>query len=255
MFDVKLHTRKAVQSFLVATALLLQITPAEASSLHLNSGNQQLTLIELYTSQGCSSCPPAERWLGKFQDDPRLWEQVIPIAFHVDYWDYIGWKDQLAKPEFSTRQQRYRQERGINSVYTPGFVVNGKEWRSWFGLRALPENSRQVGELQLDLEGEKLAAYFKTKTTIEERLTLNVALLGVGLKATVTRGENAGKKLSQDFVVLEHLTTASSNGSWNMQIPQINLADGERLALVAWVSHADRLEPLQAIGGWMPQTM
>ncbi|MCW8983349.1 MAG: DUF1223 domain-containing protein, partial [Gammaproteobacteria bacterium] len=198
----------------LAMVLALYLPALSAKSLHLESGVEQNTLIELYTSQGCSSCPPAERWLGKLQDDPQLWNRLIPIAFHVDYWDYIGWKDQFARPAFSQRQQRYHHERGIKSVYTPGFVVNGKEWRSWFGLRKLPVDENRVGRLTVDLDGNHLRASFKQPINDQQWMTLNVALIGVGITAEVTRGENSGRSLPQDFVVLEHITSRSENGSW-----------------------------------------
>ena len=66
---------------------------AKEKSIHLSSQNKQFILIELFTSQGCSSCPPAEKWLNQFIKDKELWEKYIPVAFHVDYWDYLGWKD------------------------------------------------------------------------------------------------------------------------------------------------------------------
>ena len=84
--------RPAVRNILPALILLVTTT-ATAGSLTLNSGTKQVTLLELYTSQGCSSCPPAERWLNEYIDDDDLWARVWPVAFHVDYWDYIGGKD------------------------------------------------------------------------------------------------------------------------------------------------------------------
>jgi hypothetical protein len=242
---------KGLESLLLGGWLLLQLAPSTAATLHLNSGAQQLTLIELYTSQGCSSCPPAERWLGDLQSDLRLWNSLIPVAFHVDYWDYIGWKDSLARAEFSARQQRYHQQQGIKSVYTPGFVVNGKEWRSWFGLRKLPISSQSVGLLLVDLDGERLKAEFQPVKPVSGPLTLNVALVGVGLAITVTAGENSGKRLPQDFSVLEYVSAVAKDGRWDIQLPQVSEVAGVRQALVVWVSTTTRLEPLQAVGGWL----
>ena len=102
------------------------------------SGDTQSSLIELFTSEGCSSCPPAEKWLSALKSSPDLWKKTVPVAFHVDYWDHLGWRDRFAKPEFTSRQQRYAAAWGGDSVYTPGFVVNGKEWRGWFGGNAMP---------------------------------------------------------------------------------------------------------------------
>ncbi|MCK5360690.1 MAG: DUF1223 domain-containing protein, partial [Gammaproteobacteria bacterium] len=68
------------------------ITTAYAEEKHFSSGEGKVNLVELYTSEGCSSCPPAEKWMNNLKDDPRLWQHFVPLAFHVDYWDYIGWK-------------------------------------------------------------------------------------------------------------------------------------------------------------------
>src|SRR5437867_5566462 len=85
------------------------------------SGDTQSSLIELFTSEGCSSCPPAERWLSALKSRSDLWKKAVPVAFHVDYWDHLGWRDRFAKPEFTSRQQRYAAAWGGDSVYTPGF--------------------------------------------------------------------------------------------------------------------------------------
>lgn len=236
---------------LLFTALLYGTT-AWGEALQFNSGEHQTTLIELFTSQGCSSCPPAERWLGGLQQDPRLWKKLIPLAFHVDYWDSLGWKDQFANPAYSERQRRYKREGVLGVVYTPGFVVNGHEWRRWFGLSNIPESDQRVGELKLELDGNALRARYTPVIAEEKSLILNVAVLGVGLTVDVTRGENAGKQLSQDFSVLEHRQWRSTNGEWAVTLPEVDLAAGARPAIAAWVNRSDSQTPIQAVGGWLP---
>ena len=86
-------------------------TSAWAQTTHISSTAEQTMLLELYTSEGCSSCPPADHWLSKFKQDSRLWRQIVPVAFHVDYWDYLGWGDRFAKAEFTQRQQHYQTTR------------------------------------------------------------------------------------------------------------------------------------------------
>src|ERR1700758_1185011 len=85
------------------------------------SGVVQTTLIELFTSEGCSSCPRAEKWLSGLKSNPDLWKRTIPVAFHVDYWDHLGWRDRFSKLEFTERQQYYAAAWRNDSVYTPGF--------------------------------------------------------------------------------------------------------------------------------------
>src|SRR6266511_2020648 len=168
------------------------------------SGDTQNSLIELFTSEGCSSCPPAEKWLSALKSSSDLWKKAVPVAFHVDYWDHLGWRDRFAKPEFTSRQQRYAAAWGGDSAYTPGFVVNGKEWRGWFGGNGIPTTSIKVGVLRVSLgDGGKLTATFVSETTQPRTLTLNIALLGNDLESDVKRGENSGRKLRHDFVVLE----------------------------------------------------
>ena len=134
--------------------LLVEIVALPASPMPattFESGATQSTLAELFTSEGCSSCPPAEKWLSALKSNQDLWKTIIPVAFHVDYWDRLGWRDRFAKPEFTSRQQRYAAAWGGDSVYTPGFVVNGKEWRSWFGGNAVPTTSSKIGILRVSL--------------------------------------------------------------------------------------------------------
>ena len=101
------------------------------SSVTFTSPVKQSTLLELYTSEGCSSCPPADQWLSTLKNDKKLWKEIVPIAFHVDYWDYLGWKDEFSKAEYTQRQRNYARWHNLGTIYTPGFVQNGKEWRGW----------------------------------------------------------------------------------------------------------------------------
>src|SRR5437763_15009832 len=91
---------------------IVVLTLASTLSVHaadrvLESGPQRAHLIELFTSQGCSSCPPAEAWLSKLKSEPRLWKEFVPIAFHVDYWDRLGWRDPFASKDWTARQYQY----------------------------------------------------------------------------------------------------------------------------------------------------
>src|SRR5947208_7644646 len=139
------------------------------------SGDTQSSLIELFTSEGCSSCPPAEKWLSALKSSSDLWKKAVPVAFHVDYWDHLGWRDRFAKPEFTSRQQHYASEWGGDSVYTPGFVVNGREWRDWFSGCAVPASSKEVGSLRVTLsDDDRVGATFIAESTQPSPLALNV---------------------------------------------------------------------------------
>jgi len=116
--------------FAVLSVLTLQYAAgAWAGSIDLSSGTRQVTLLELFTSQGCSSCPSAERWLNEYVDDDDLWTHIVPVVFHVDYWDYIGWKDVYASQEYGERQRDYARAGKAHGIYT-GFVFQwpGMAW-------------------------------------------------------------------------------------------------------------------------------
>ena len=112
-----------------AVLALAAVTPATAVTY--DRGVEPVALIELFTSEGCSGCPAADEWLGALAGEPGLWREVVPVAFHVDYWDHLGWVDPFATQWNSERQRRYSRAWGKDVIYTPGFVLNGSEWRTW----------------------------------------------------------------------------------------------------------------------------
>jgi hypothetical protein len=213
------------------------------------SGPARTTVVELFTSEGCSSCPPADRWLSGLKDDPGLWSKLVPMAFHVDYWDYIGWQDRFASAEFSARQRAHQRSGNLRTVYTPGFVVNGKEWRGWFRGRKMPVSGSQAGVLKFVLDGARVTAEFDRSVAGEHELW--VALLGFDLGNDVKSGENAGKRLEHDFVVLATHRVTSKDGRWRFDFPALQRERSGRLAISAWVSRKGDPTPIQATGGWL----
>ena len=113
-------------SALALSTILLSSPAGAASGTQFSSGPEQTVMIELFTSQGCNSCPPAEAYLNRFTANPGLWKKFIPLAYHVDYWDYLGWKDRFAHPAHAQRQRQYAQQRSLKTVYTPALAVNGQ---------------------------------------------------------------------------------------------------------------------------------
>lgn len=209
------------------------------------SGDQKVQLVELYSSQGCSSCPPAQRWLNAFTESPELWKRVVPVVFHVDYWDYLGWKDPYSSANFSARQRQFKQQGLARSVYTPGFFVDGKEWTGFFKRSELPQRSIGAPELIVDLDDSALTASYAGADS--KMLSLHVALLGMNLKTYVPAGENKHRTLKENFIVLTHHSFDSINGTWQAEI---NLpTDAPNLALAAWVTRKGSLTPLQSVGG------
>lgn len=121
--------------------LLAMTSLAAAGEITIESPATRVHLVELFTSEGCSSCPPADDWLRGLKTERGLWREFVPVAFHVDYWDNLGWPDRLASPRFTERQRAYAAAWRANTVYTPGFVLDGREWRG----RTVPAATAEIG--------------------------------------------------------------------------------------------------------------
>ncbi|WP_201339659.1 DUF1223 domain-containing protein [Isorropodon fossajaponicum symbiont] len=132
-----------------------------AKSLHFESTDYQNTMVELYTYEGCSSCPTADKWLSEFMQHPKLFSEIIPMAFHVDYWDYIGWQDKFAHADYTKRQKQHHQQNNISQVYTPQIIQNGKEDRAWRYPHPQTLSQQKVGKLSVDVLDDM--AYIKFK--------------------------------------------------------------------------------------------
>ena len=170
------------------------------------SPEYQVNLVEVYSSQGCSSCPPAERWISTFTDDEKLWTDLIPINFHVTYWNYLGWKDPFASAVFSKRQRTYKALGKSRIVATPGFMVNGNGWQGWFYKQAIPvAKARYLGNLKATINNSKINLEYDTVNTEDntnQNLIAHVALLGFGIETQIHSGENAGHKLKPTLLLL-----------------------------------------------------
>ncbi|CAM4177266.1 DUF1223 domain-containing protein [Shewanella aquimarina] len=226
------------------------------TQFHKRSGELQPLVIELFTSQGCSSCPPMDRWLSGFKRETGLWRDYFPLAFHVTYWNYLGWRDPFSRRAFSRRQYDYLNHKGISQVYTPQLVINGREWRPG-GQGLLPDEAVMrplVGKLSVTIAGQAVTATFDSQLPSNEGLSLHLALLGSGMATQVGRGENRGKYLREDFVVLSHQHFRGIDATPVSFLGTLGALPGEareakRLAWVAWVEQ-DYL-PLQAVGDWL----
>lgn len=237
---------------LVFAFLLLSAATMPAAEVTIQSGPARTHLLELFTSEGCSSCPPAERWFSTLRASPRLWKELVPVAFHVDYWDGLGWTDRLATAANTARQRSYSSAWGSGTVYTPGFVLDGREWQGR-DLASIPSATKGAGVLSATLRenGEVIVA-FQSSTKGAKRWQANAALLGLGLSSDVTAGENSGRKLQHDFVAVAHLsaamTTSGDEARATLKLPLEKATRGQA-ALAVWVTEAGKTEPVQAAGG------
>jgi hypothetical protein len=236
-----------------AVYLLLACVASSAWSAELvfESKPTRTHLIELFTSEGCSSCLPAEAWLSGLKNEPRLWQDFVPVAFHVDYWDHLGWRDSFASKTWTERQADYSALWKSESVYTPAFVLDGVAWHSTTLPGVSPET---VGVLKVSINGERVTPSFKPTDASKRRYEVHVARLGCGLGADVTAGENKGRKLAHDFIVLGLTHNAIKAEPKQIALPIDSTKatpPGSQFAVAAWVTESGKLPAIQATGGWL----
>lgn len=242
----------------VGVLLLTVAQFVRADSIDFQSEASQTALLELYTSEGCSSCPPAEAWLSRLKQSPKLWKEFVPVAFHVDYWDYLGWKDVFAAKAYTERQHEYANDWHSRSIYTPGFVLNGKEWGGWStgsGFSSPPHNEVGVLTAHSDDRQRWVLRFRPGQNNASSKYNFCAALLGFDLTSDVKAGENRGRKLEHDFVVLAFASCASKReGDYlkgDVSLSTKPAFKGKRLAVAAWVAPSKDGAPIQAVGGWL----
>lgn len=180
---------------------------ASGQSCTGQSGLAITPVIELYTSEGCSSCPPADRWLSGLKSQPSIAARPVVQAFHVGYWDYIGWVDRFASPAHTERQRQVAKWNRQRSIYTPQAVLNGQDWRGWgSGVDRVPTDKelahvsitlRQSGPDQFEAQirsDQGAPALWSAYWTVTEH----------GHSSKVKAGENSGELLQHDFVVRQY---------------------------------------------------
>ena len=198
----------AIPSFLSA-----QSTTPKPDFIHLSTlaGHPAPVVLELFTSQGCSSCPPAEGLLNTWGADQFQKGQVIPLAFHVDYWNYLGWTDPFSSPDYTGRQRAYAALLGRDSLYTPQAVLGGQVDAVGSDARSIQDRVKSLSA-SLSSTGISLTARRRNgHLDLEIRTTgagtsgsdwtLNLAVFETGLATAVPRGENGGRTLTENFVV------------------------------------------------------
>lgn len=245
-----IHIHKHLLQLLSIFSGLLYVTAA-SGAVQFKSGPTQTLMLELYTSEGCSSCPPAETYLNSYTQNSELWSRFVPLAFHVNYWDAIGWKDRYADPAYTARQHNYAALKAARTVYTPAFVANGEFWRPGILRRSLPVSDKQVGVLSVSVENGHITADLKPIASLTAPLQLNAALLGMDLSTQIKAGENAGRLAEHQFVVLGLARATSKDTHWRVKLPKAKLT-AAHYALAVWVTRGDDPTPLQATGGYLP---
>jgi hypothetical protein len=214
------RSRRLVLGGVAAAALAAPLAQAQRCSAE--SGTQVPVVVELYTSEGCNSCPPADRWLSTLKDKPG----VLAAAFHVDYWDRLGWKDRFASVRYTERQAQRQAATGSRYSYTPQVVVNGRDWRRWPDLPAQVSNAPV--RLAMQRVGEQVELQVQPLHDTRQRWTLWWAALEDDHVSDVKAGENHGATLRHDHVVRHYGSSAPFNGAWRQRIDVPSRGEGAR---------------------------
>lgn len=233
-----------------------------SAGVHAKSGATTMSIVELYTSEGCDSCPPADKWFSSL--DSR--RGAIPLAFHVDYWDYIGWKDPFANPRYTQRQRESVIRQGSRTTYTPQVMVDGRDMRSWSYDTQFQSRLREVSsrvpraELAVDagVSANAVDATLKANVALaadRSDAVVFFALTEDKLVSHVTAGENRSRTLKHDHVVrdlvgpiaIDARELATGRFQVSRSLALLPAWKREDLSLVAFVQSAKTGEILQAL--------
>lgn len=188
--------------------------PAPGADCRARSGAERIPVLELYTSEGCDSCPPADRWLSGVAGAKLAPGKVVPLAFHVDYWNQLGWPDPYAQARFSERQRGLARQKKAGFVFTPQILLDGQDYRrGWLrddvgAALAAIHRSRPAADLELGLDAgnDAIAVSGSAKLLSAQAAKTAQAFLALTenrIATDVRAGENRGKRLEHDFVVRE----------------------------------------------------
>lgn len=210
-------------------------------------------VVELFTSQGCSSCPPADQIIGELAKDPN----VIALSMPIEYWDYLGWKDTLADSRFSARQKAYSQMRGDRDVYTPQVIVNGSAnviGSDRSAIESAIQNTQKPGVMSvpvtMTLSGKQInVSVAAGKAATPAHGEVWICSVSKSVPISIGRGENRGREVTYYNVVRNILKVGDwngSSGSWTVPLENIS-RDGVDAAVV-YVQDGNREKPGPMLG-------
>ena len=245
----------SLQSQATSNAGVDNLSMSANQVLTATSPQHRVAMLELYTSEGCSSCPPADRFISMLKQAGVSNRQLIPLAFHVTYWDYIGWQDRFGNRTYDQRQRQQARLNASSTVYTPQFMINGSDYRSRRNF------SRDIS--QVNAENAEVEIYMEVSRKTASQLEVNVhtlqnnngdhhlwvAVYENNLHSQVSKGENEGELLRHDYVVRklygpyavideidQFYTSVDLDSDWKL----------EDLGIVAFVQSTNSSEIMQA---------
>jgi hypothetical protein len=215
---------------------LATVAPAAQADCAAQSGAPRPRLVELYTSEGCSSCPPADDWLRQAPREANL----AALEFHVDYWDSLGWRDRFADARYTARQQQQANRDGGSGVYTPQIVLDGHSWSAWYRGGATPAPVNGTAAMQLTVTSTP-KLHVRIDTTLDGPADAGafrnyVAVTEDGLSTQVQAGENRGSLLRHDHVVRAFAGPLPLAAAVDMGVPAD--LDASHATVVAFVQRA-----------------
>jgi hypothetical protein len=253
---------KIEQVLVLGAIALAGVARAADSACSATTGPHTTALVELYTSEGCDTCPPADHWLSSLFSQGFRPDQVVPLALHVDYWDYIGWKDPFAKGEFSSRQRKLAAMRRPVIVYTPQVLLQGRDFRRWAG----GDFAEQVARINSRAARARIALAIRAIEPKAIHAELSAMLFDPGehksaavylaayenrLESEVKAGENRGRRLEHDFVVREWIGPLAFGEGLKLEetraLPLLPGANAKNLGVAAFVQNRSTGEVLQAL--------
>ena len=243
-----------ITSFSIASLAFFTLTSAAfaaESQCQAVSAAHITPVVELYTSEGCSSCPPADQWLSTLKA-PVAQGKVVAQAFHVAYWDYIGWTDRFANPVYTTRQRQIGDKNKLRSIYTPQVVRNGLDWRPDFetGERALTLGTVESSHVLLRLQRTAPDAFEASVAPAEgvDSWSAYWSVTENGHSSRVKAGENAGETLKHDFVVRQYVPVGDYRGPQTLKFNAIASPPGNARQVNLVVFDGKTGKTLQALG-------
>ena len=240
--------------FLLLLNILL-VHSASAGQVTAARGPFRTPIVELYTSEGCSSCPPADQWISKLGQTISDDFHAVPLAFHVDYWDQLGWRDPFSDSRYTERQQELAINNRQRSIYTPEFLVSGKEARGTTAVvKEIQAANTELAKVMITLgvmplQGDQLAAELLVDNSVNGA-ELYLAVFENNIVREIEGGENSGLTLHHDFVVRHWMQAATMPSGEYKGVHQIVVDKAwntSELGLAAVVIDPETGETLQAL--------
>lgn len=260
-----MHGRLLARLFSCLFVFPALIASAETPACEAKSQPHRVALLELYTSEGCSSCPPADDWLSGLANNGIDAGKLVPLSLHVDYWNYIGWRDPYSSAQYTARQREAGQRNRLRSIYTPQMVLNGQDYRGWRrqdivsslkDLNAMPA----AANLSMSWSEQQSASDNSLSITMHAELNpphtasqpvVNLVVFENNLVSHVNAGENDGRTLKHDYVVRRLFSYPFATGragfTRQLSLPMNKDWNRDRLGLALFVQDNQSGEILQAM--------